>query len=240
VQVGGAKVLITGGARGLGRALVQAALDAGAAKVYAAARNLSSVASAFDDARVAPVELDVTQQRSVDRAGARCKDVDILINSAAHLANSPAVGAADLEPGRLEMETNYWGVVRMTRAFAPHLAARGGGAIVNILSTGALATVPFCGSYCASEAAAWSFTQSARAELAQQRTLVMAAFPGPLATDFPGEIEGRHPPDQVAHAIFAAICAGELQIFPDPMSKAVARDFAREPWAERAFAHASE
>jgi NAD(P)-dependent dehydrogenase (short-subunit alcohol dehydrogenase family) len=237
VRIEGANVLITGANRGLGKALMQAALDGGAGKVYAAARDPRSVTHA--DKRITVVKLDVTQQRLIDAAAEACRDVDIVMNNAAFLANMPAVGAADIESGRLEMETNYWGVLRMMRAFAPRLSARGGGALVNILSVGALAGVPPCGSYSASKAAAWSLTQSARTELAAQGTKVFAVFPGPIATEMapPGQEEGRHPPAQIARAIFAAIVADELMIFPDPVSAVVAENYARSPWSlESVFA----
>jgi len=231
MQVEAANVLVTGSNRGLGRALVQAALDHGAARVYATARDPGSVG--LDDARVTTVQLDLTDDRSVERAGELCRDTDILINNAAYLANSSALRAQDLDAGRLEMETNYFGLVRITRVFAPHLAARGGGAIANILSIGALACVPFCSSYCAAKSAAWSFTQGSRAELAAQRTEVIAVFPGPIATDMarPHQQEGRCPPGVMADAIMAAISRGERMIFPDRASAAVAEEYGRSPWA---------
>lgn len=229
MRVEGATVLITGSNRGLGRSLVRSALASGAAKVYAAARDTAQVETS--DRRVHAVRLDLADPASVQALGAQCEDSDILINNAAYLANASAL-RADIHQGQLEMQTNYWGLVHMIRTFEPILRRRGGGAIVNILSIGALASVPFCSSYCASKAAAWSLTQGARAELAGQGIEVLAVFPGPIATEMarPHELEGRCPPDVMASAIMASIDKGQPEIFPDPSSAAVADQYGRAPW----------
>lgn len=231
MKIKGANLLVTGSNRGLGRALVEAALVHGAGKVYAAARDPAGIAAS--DPRVRPVALDLTDSQSVAELSALCADTDIIINNAASLANSSAFRAPDLEAGRLEMETNYWGLLRVTRAFAPGLAARDGGAIVNILSIGALASVPFCSSYCASKAAAWSLTQSTRAELARQGTKVVAVFPGPIATEMARahQQEGRCPPEVMANDILSSIAKGEEMIFPDAVSAGVAQLYGSSPWA---------
>jgi len=236
----GASVLVTGSNRGLGRALVAAFLDRGAARIFATVRSRST--GLFDDPRVEAVLLDVTQEESVAALALQCRDTDILVNNAASLANKPLLGVADLAGARLEMDTNYWGVLAMCRAFSPHLAARGGGAIVNILSIGALVSVPFAGSYCASKAAAWSLTQCLRAELAKAGTSVAAVFPGPIATDMarPGEEAGRCPPDVMAAAIVAALSRGETMIFPDEVSAAINAGYSADPWSlEARFAQAT-
>jgi hypothetical protein len=79
MMIGGSTVLVTGANRGLGRALVRALAEAGCAKVYAAARNVESIAS---DRAVQPVQLDITNTGQVAAAAARCHDVEILINNA--------------------------------------------------------------------------------------------------------------------------------------------------------------
>lgn len=231
MKVEGAAVLITGSNRGLGKALVAAALAAGAAKVYAAARSPAGVEGG--DARIVPVALDLTDPASIEALRGVCGDTDILINNAASLANASALRADTLDAARVEMETNYWGVVRIVRSFAPVMARRETSAIVNILSIGALAGIPFCSSYCASKAAAWSFTQALRPELAGQGTGVFAVFPGPIATGMARAHEeaGRTPPADVARAIFTGIAAGSRHIFPDPASLAVAQSFGTDPWS---------
>ena len=235
--VDGAAVIVTGANRGLGRALVDAFLAANARKVYAAMRD--PAAAAFGDPRAEPAPLDVNDERSVAALARRCGPVDILVNNAAVITKSPSLGAPDLDGARLEMETNYFGVLRMSRAFAPLLARAGGGMIVNILSIGALASVPSSGSYCASKAAAWSLTQSMRAELKGQNTRVAAVFAGPIATAMarPERAQGRCPPETMAAEIVSALQRGETTIFPDPRSRTLAQLYAGDPWAlERAFA----
>jgi NAD(P)-dependent dehydrogenase (short-subunit alcohol dehydrogenase family) len=226
-------VLVTGSNRGLGRALVRALLDQGAARVYAAARKIDS--PLFEDDRVAMIELDVMNDESVSRASSLCADVDIVINNAAALFNTPLMDVPDLDGARVEMETNYWGILRMCRAFAPHLSSPRNGSIVNVLSIGALTSVPFCGSYCAAKAAAWSLTQAVRAELRERGVVVVAVFPGPIATDMarPGEMAGRCPPDVMAGTMVSALARGETMIFPDPVSESFAKNYVAAPLADR-------
>lgn len=227
----GATILITGSNRGLGRALVDAGLEAGAGKIYAAARNPSDIVIADD--RVVAVELDLCDEASVAALRRDCGDIDILINNAASLANSSSLRATSLEPAATEMQTNYWGLVAMCRAFASPHAARAPRTIVNILSMGALAGIPFCSSYCASKAAAWSFTQSLRLELAPLGTAVLAVFPGPIATEMarPHEREGRWPAADVARAIYEDVAQDVPHIFPDPVAQSVATAYAADPWS---------
>lgn len=226
-----ATLLITGSNRGLGRSLVEAGLQAGAGKIYASARRIADVT--VDDPRIVPIELDICDPASIEGAREACGDVDIVINNAASLANASAYRAESLVPAMAEMQTNFWGLVAMCRAFAPLLTGRKGSTIVNILSMGALAGIPFCSSYCASKAAAWSFTQSLRLELAGSETAVLAVFPGPIATDMarPHEREGRWPANEVARAIYDGIARQDPHIFPDPVAQSVAAAYAADPWA---------
>jgi len=167
VKVAGAKVLVTGANRGLGKALVQGLRDAGAAKIYAGARNAQTITPAAGDE---PVALDVTKPEQVAAAAARCGDVDILINNAGVAVIIPMLAAPTMDEARLEMETNYFGTLSMCRAFAPILARNGGGALVNILSVVSWFSVPMQGAYCASKAAAWSLRKSwVRPSAADQR-----------------------------------------------------------------------
>jgi NAD(P)-dependent dehydrogenase (short-subunit alcohol dehydrogenase family) len=234
LQIQGASVFVTGAGRGLGRALVAAFLGRGAGRVFATFRNAPSAEASglLEDKRVEAVLIDLTSDESVLAAAAGRPRVDILVNNAAFIANAPALDAADLKAARLEMETNYWGVLRMCRAFAPQLSSSAAGAVVNILSVGALASLPFCGSYCASKAAAWSLTQSLSAEFGRRGVRVAAVFAGAIATDMarPEEMEGRCPPDVMAAEIVQALGRGELRIFPDALSRGVGETYAKSPW----------
>jgi len=231
LDVRDAVVMVTGSNRGLGRAFVDAFLQAGAAKVYATMRRPDP--ALFGDPRVQAVPLDVTDDGSVARLAAEAGDTQILVNNAAALTKLAALGAPDIEGARMEMEANYFGVLRMCRAFAPILAANGGGAIVNILSIGALANVPSSGSYCASKAACWSLTQAVRAELRGQGTLVMAVFAGAIATEMAraGNTTPRCPPDVMAANIVEALRRDETNVFPDTSSAATGELYKKDPWA---------
>lgn len=240
MRIEGARVVVTGANRGLGKALVEAFLERGAACVYAAGRNRDALKRAFDgQKRVIPVTLDVTSPRSAEAASRTCRDATILVNNAGALTHARLIEAEALDNARLEMETNYWGVLHMCRAFAPVLGDNGGGAIVNILSMGALANMPFVGSYCASKAAAWSLTQGIRGELADKGTLVMGVIAGPIQTDMAREHEreGRYPGSMIAGATLDGIEQGLTTVYPDPRSAQVGADFARDHFAvEDAFA----
>jgi len=130
MQISRAVVLITGANRGICRAFVEGFAAAGAGKIYAAARDPATI----DDPRVEPVRLDITDDAQVAAASALCGDVSVLVNNAGVLTSSPLLQAASMTAARLEMETNYFGMLAMCRAFAPVLRRQGGGALVNILS----------------------------------------------------------------------------------------------------------
>jgi NAD(P)-dependent dehydrogenase (short-subunit alcohol dehydrogenase family) len=130
MQIGGSIALVTGANRGLGLAFTRELVRRGAATVYGAARRQDQVT----EPGVTPVGLDITDQAEVVAAAARCADVSLLVNNAGVMNASTFTGAPSLEAARAEMETNYFGTLSMCRAFAPVLAANGGGAIVNMLS----------------------------------------------------------------------------------------------------------
>src|SRR5271154_7171290 len=117
--------LVTGGNRGLGRAFCEGLLQAGAAKVYAAARDPSKIG--IRDSRVVPIALDVTSVADVISAAHSCQDISLLVNNAGVLRNSPMLGMESEAAARQEMEVHYFGVLSMVRHFAPVLAKNGGG-----------------------------------------------------------------------------------------------------------------
>src|SRR5262245_64984419 len=172
----GAVALVTGANRGIGAAFVSGLLEAGAQRVYAAARDLQTLVSAERDARIVPIALDITDDASVQAAAARLADVDLLVNNAGVALGARLIGAADLSSARQEMEVNYFGLLRMCRAFAPILAANGGGTLINVLSILARVASPAVGSYSASKASALSLTQAVRAELQAQGTRVIGVL----------------------------------------------------------------
>jgi NAD(P)-dependent dehydrogenase (short-subunit alcohol dehydrogenase family) len=240
MRIEGSHVLVTGANRGLGKALVNAFVQRGAARVYAAGRNRRALNETFETSpSVVTVEMDVTDDISVAQAARLRADTTIVVNNAGVVTHARLIGSTSLAEARLEMDTNFWGMLRVCRAFAPVLRRHGGGALVNILSMGALANMPFVGSYCASKAAALSLTQGVRAELAAQGTLVVGVIAGPIQTDMAREHEkeGRFPASMIAGATLDGIEAGQTTVYPDPRSARLRDDFARDPAAvEAAFA----
>jgi NAD(P)-dependent dehydrogenase (short-subunit alcohol dehydrogenase family) len=220
MKIQNATALVTGANRGIGRAFVKALLETGATKVYATARNIVSLeeVKAFDPSRVVPVQLDVTDQNQVTALSTMAPDVTLLINNAGILAfgsilEVPTETIAD------QFNTNFYGSLNMSRAFVPTIEKSGGGAIVNVLTVVALASMPGLASYNASKAATWSMTQSLRASVASKGIAVHAVFPGPVDTDMAAGIEfAKTSPADVATAVLAGIESGQEDIFPDPMS----------------------
>ena len=206
-------VLVTGAARGLGRAFVAELAARGAKTIYAAARNPARV-----EGPGIPVELDITRPDQVAAAAARCSDVNLLVNNAGVMTSSPFLEAPSIDGARLEIETNYLGTLAMCRAFAPVLAANGGGAMVNMLSVTSFFTNPDNGSYGASKAAEWSLTNGVRIELARQGTLVVGVHAGFIDTEMVAELARGLPKDDpadVARQIFDAVEAGQVEVLAD-------------------------
>jgi NAD(P)-dependent dehydrogenase (short-subunit alcohol dehydrogenase family) len=217
MQIKGCTALVTGANRGIGLAFVQALLEAGAARVYAASRN---AAASSGDGRVIPLILDTTDPGQVEAAAAAAGDVSLLVNNAGVNTNSGLIKADAIDGARAEMEINYFGTLRMCRAFAPILAANGGGAIVNMISITALAHLPMMGSLSASKAALWSLTQGVRAELRKQKTLVVGVFPGAVETRMTeGVPVPKIKPAEAAKAALEAVERGTEEIYPSQMAE---------------------
>lgn len=223
---------MTGANGGIGGALVKALLDKGVAKIYAAARSTDAVAKLSHSGgdRVFALRLDVTQAASVAGAAEQCRDVDLVINNAGVNRCMGFTGPAAMENARHEMEINYFGTLAMCRAFAPVLASRGGGAIVNVCSVIGLVNLPINGTYCASKAAVHSLIQGLRAELAPRGIRVIGVYPGPVDTKMTaGQQMPKATPDQVAAAILAGVEKGDEYIFPDPFSQHVHGMLEKDP-----------
>jgi NAD(P)-dependent dehydrogenase (short-subunit alcohol dehydrogenase family) len=208
-------ILITGANRGLGKAMVDEALRRGAKRIYAGARQ----PFAHADSRVTPLTLDVTDAAQIRAAAGKIRALDILINNAGISLQNDLSDRSALE--RL-LAVNLFGTYDMTQAFLPAVA-RSRGAVVNVLSLASLAAVPFDSLYSISKAAAFSLSQSLRALSAGQGVSVHVALPGPIDTDMTRGLDiPKTSPASVARAIFEGVEKGEEEIFPDPMSEAVA------------------
>ena len=219
VRIAGSRVLVTGANRGLGRAFAESLVARGARTVYAAARD----AARATVAGVEPVRLDITSADEVAAAAARCADVDILINNAGLMLFAPVLAAPGIDAAREEMETNYFGTLRMCRAFAPVLAANGGGALVNILSIVSWFANPLNSSYCASKSAEWSLTNATRIELRRQGTLVTGVFAGVIDTDMGAAFPHlpKVSPQSVVDQALDGIEAGAEEVLCDDRTRSV-------------------
>jgi NAD(P)-dependent dehydrogenase (short-subunit alcohol dehydrogenase family) len=216
MNISGSVALVTGANRGLGLAFARELVRRGAAKVYGGARDPGKVT----EPGVLPVGLDITDADQVERVAAQCADVSLLVNNAGVLRYSTFTSAPDLDAARQEMETNYFGTLRMCRAFAPVLAANGGGAIVNMLSVTSFYTNPFNASYGASKAAAWSLTNGVRLELHHQGTLVVAVHAGFIDTDMAALVDApKISPESVAQQVFDAVEADRIEVLADERSR---------------------
>jgi NAD(P)-dependent dehydrogenase (short-subunit alcohol dehydrogenase family) len=212
--------LVTGANRGLGRAYTDALLAAGAARVYAGARDPSFVA--ISDPRLVPVKLDVTQEADVNAAAAACPDVNLLINNAGIMLASPMLAEDSEAALRAEMEVNVFGMLRMARAFAPVLAKNGGGAIANMLSVVSWFVFPFNATYCASKHAALALTEGVRIQLKSQGTQVVAVYAGFIDTDMAAGFDHeKTPPRQVAERTLDGIRNGLDEVRADERSEAI-------------------
>ncbi len=230
IAVEGKDVLITGANGGLGLALIEAFLAAGAGRVYAACRNPERLK--FDHRQVEAVQLDVTDQQQVTQVASRL-GIDILVNNAGLNRQQRLLGTDDPGAAAQEMAVNYFATLALMRAFAPTLVERHG-AIINVLSILARVALPAMGSLCASKAAALRLTEAARAELAGQ-VQVLAVLPGVIDTAMSVGVAGaKASPRTVAEAIVRGLANGATEVYPDPMALDVAHRLA----ADRATAQA--
>jgi NAD(P)-dependent dehydrogenase (short-subunit alcohol dehydrogenase family) len=215
MTIHGKTVLVTGANRGIGQALVDEALRRGAARVYAATRQPMT----HSDDRVTRLTLDVTNPAQIRAAVERVGSLDVLVNNAGVQPIDDLSGPAALEQA---LAVNLFGTYRVTQAFVPSLT-RSRGTIVNNVSLSALAPVPFAPGYSISKAAAFSLTQSLRMLLARRGVSVHSVLTGPTDTEMTRELEiPKAAPESVARAIFDGIENGEEDIFPDPLSQALA------------------
>lgn len=209
----GRTVLVTGANGGLGEHFVRQALERGAAKVYAAART----GKQWDDSRIEPIILDLTSPDDADRAARAATDVDLLVNNAAVAPGDERITGPEDELRQI-FETNFFGTLRVTRAFTPVLAANGGGTLLNILSSAAWVNVPT--GYGASKAALWSATNALRVQLRGQQTQVIGLLVGMIDTAMSTryDVPKVSPADVVAQA-YDAVAEGSLEVLADDQTR---------------------
>ena len=211
-------VLVTGANRGIGQALVEEALNRGAKRVYAGARQPLT----HGDGRVTPLTLDVTNAAQIQRAVDEVDSLDILINNAGVALYDDLSDRAVLER---HLAVNLFGAYGVTQAFLPLLTGSKG-AIVNNLSANALAPLPLIPAYSISKAAAFNMTQSLRVLVAARGVRVHAVLTGVVDTDMTRGLDiPKASPDTVARGIFEGVENGQEEIFPDPMSESLAQSW---------------
>jgi NAD(P)-dependent dehydrogenase (short-subunit alcohol dehydrogenase family) len=217
---------VTGANRGLGLALTRELLARGAKKVYAGVRNPTGVV--IPGAEV--IKFDVTDPASIAAAAAQCGDVTLLVNNAgiARLTTS-TLDPAIIDSTREILETNLFGVIRATQAFAPALTANGGGAIVNVLSEATWLARPMLAAYSTTKAAAWSYTNSLRVELRDKGIQVLGLHVGFMDTDMTQGFDmQKTSPEDVSTQTFDALEAGKEEVLADEGTRAVKRSLAGE------------
>ncbi|WP_343499278.1 SDR family oxidoreductase [Achromobacter denitrificans] len=218
MELKNAVVFITGANRGLGLAFAREALARGARKVYAAARDPSAVRLAG----VEPVKLDVTRPDEVAAVAARARDVTVLINNAGIAATGGFLAPGSADSARRHLETNLIGPLLMAQAFAPALAANGGGALLNVLSIASWINRPLLGVYGMSKSAAWALTNGLRHELREQGTQVLGLHMGFVDTDLTRGIDApKSTPQAIVSEAFDALEAGEEEVLADEATRAV-------------------
>lgn len=210
--------LITGANRGIGLAFARALLARGARKVYAAARDPASVTLPG----VVPLRLDVTNHAQISAAAGQATDVNLVINNAG-IGHPGGFLAPDSEAvARRIFETNFFGVLNMSRAFTPVLQANGGGALLNVLSVASWVNGGELAAYSASKSAAWSLTNALRNELAGQRTQVLGLHMAYVDTDLTRGFDvPKSSAEDIVQRALDGLAAGADEVLADLLTQQV-------------------
>ena len=216
-------VLVTGANRGIGLAFARALLARGARKVYAAARHPESVTLAGVEA----LRLDVTKPEEVAAAVQHASDVTLVINNAG-IAQPGGFLAQDSEAvARSIFETNFFGMLNMSKAFAPVLKANGGGALLNVLSIASWVNGGELAAYSASKSAAWSLTNALRHELAGQKTQVLGLHMAYVDTDLTRGLDvQKSSAEDIVQRALEGLEAGADEVLADGLTQQVRQGLA--------------
>lgn len=213
-SLNGAVILVTGANGGIGGHFVREALARGAAKVYATARNPHQ----WDDERIVPLTLDVTDPASIQTVVKQAPDVTVLINNAGTSVSTPGILTHTDQEIRQNVETNFLGPLFLARAFAPILSAKAGNtAIIDIHS--ALSWWAVAGIYSATKAALWSATNSLRLELQPAGVQVVGVHVGYVDTAMAAHAEGpKLDPADLVTQVLDTLEAGGYEVLADDTS----------------------
>lgn len=216
-------VLITGANRGIGLAFARELLARGARKVYAAARDPATVTLPG----VQALRLDVTRPEEVAAAAQQAADVTLVINNAG-IAQAGGFLAPDSEAvARRMFETNFFGVLNLSKAFAPVLKANGGGALLNVLSVASWVNGAELAAYSASKSAAWSLTNALRHELAGQKTQVLGLHMAYVDTDLTRGFEvQKSSAEEIVQRALDGLVAGADEVLADVLTQQVKQGLA--------------
>jgi NAD(P)-dependent dehydrogenase (short-subunit alcohol dehydrogenase family) len=220
MKIEDAVVLVTGANRGIGQVFARELLARGVSKVYAGACDPSSVTQAG----VQALRLDVNRPEDVAAAAALASDVTLIINNAG-IAQPGGFLAADSEDvARRIFETNFFAMLRMSKAFAPILKANGGGALLNVLSVASWVNGGELAAYSASKSAAWSLTNALRNELAAQKTQVLALHMAYVDTDLTRGFDvPKSSPEQIVERALDGLESGLDEVLADELTVQVKR-----------------
>jgi NAD(P)-dependent dehydrogenase (short-subunit alcohol dehydrogenase family) len=230
MDLNGRKVLITGANRGVGAAFVGAALSRRATVVFAAAREPASLPQFPDPARVVPVRLDVTDQSQIAAAAREHADVDLLVCNAGVTCQRPVLSDVEEVVFREVLEVNFFGPLRLARAFASSLRHPGSG-VIFVLSVSAVALSRSAPIYSASKAACLMLALGLREELRDGGGTVTVVLPGFIDTDMGAAFAStaKASPVQIAECSLDGWLAGHRTVWPDRFAELI-RDTVGEPF----------
>lgn len=229
MKIENAVALVTGANRGIGLVFARELLARGARKVYAGARDPAAITqfTQITQAGLQPLRLDVNKPDDIAAAAALASDVTLVINNAG-IAQPGGFLAPDSEDvARRIFETNFFAVLRMSKAFAPALGANGGGALLNVLSVASWMNGGELAAYAASKAAAWSLTNALRAELAPQKTQVLGLHMGYVDTDLTRGLDApKSSPEEIVSRALDGLEAGLDEVLADEITRQVRQGLA--------------
>jgi NAD(P)-dependent dehydrogenase (short-subunit alcohol dehydrogenase family) len=228
----GTCVLVTGASRGLGLAFVKVLAERGAEKIYAGYKSTEGLAelNGLKLANVVPVLLDVTNTSHIQELAQKITKLDIIVNNAGIASACGFTAGNVLENATAEMNTHYFGPLKLVNTFLPLLKQVPQAGVINIASIAAISNFKAMGTYSASKAALHFMTQGLRAELAGSTIFVQGVYPGPFDTRLAAGFDGfKQSPEAIANTILDLYRERVEEVFPDDFSKAMYQTFLESP-----------